>query len=233
MATQTSRLEPPLGPPPDSLQNGDRLTQPEFHALYAKMPEDCRAELIQGIVYMASPVKAAHAESHLAFGALFTMYTVATPGVRAADNASVILSKSDEPQPDLHLRILVEYGGRVELDDDGYLVGGPELVCEVSDSTRSLDLNSKRLTYLQAGVKEYLVVNLHDQRLHWFDLATNQELSADSDGVLRMRQFPGFWIDSKAVFPENLKQLFATLNAGLASPEHAAFVAKLAAAKTA
>jgi hypothetical protein len=39
------------------LENGDQLDQKTFHARYEAMPEDCRAELIGGIVYMPSPQK--------------------------------------------------------------------------------------------------------------------------------------------------------------------------------
>jgi hypothetical protein len=45
-----SRTVPPL-------ENGDRLDQRTFHARYVRMPENCRAELIGGIVFMASPQK--------------------------------------------------------------------------------------------------------------------------------------------------------------------------------
>ena len=39
------------------LENGDRLTRPEFERRYAAMPQVKKAELIEGIVYMPSPVR--------------------------------------------------------------------------------------------------------------------------------------------------------------------------------
>ena len=216
---------------PTELVNGDRLTQPEFHELYKRMPANFRAELIGGIVYVSSPVKFPHAENQLPLGTLLTIYEASTPGVRAADNASVILGKANEPQPDLHLRLLPEVGGRVVPTTEGFLKGAPEFVCEISDSSRSLDLNAKRGQYLTAGVFEYLVLNLRNKRLHWFDLTTDKELSPDADGIIRVHTFPGLWIEAPAVLARNLPQMLKTLNIGLATPDHAAFVQKLAAAR--
>jgi Uma2 family endonuclease len=218
---------------PTTLVNGDRLTQKEFHELYEQMPSDFRAELIGGIVYVSSPVKHPHAENQLPLGTLFTLYEAATPGVRAADNASVFLSNDTEPQPDLHLRLLPDVGGSVEITPDGYLSGPPEFVCEISDSSRSLDLNAKKKQYATCGVLEYLVLNLRDETIHWFDLAVDRELTADSDGVIRIATFPGLWIHVSAVIDRDLQSMLKTLQSGLASPEHAAFVKKLAAAKKA
>ena len=42
--------------PPEPLENGERLTAPEFMRRYEAMPEDKKAELIEGIVYMTPPV---------------------------------------------------------------------------------------------------------------------------------------------------------------------------------
>ncbi len=39
------------------LENGDRLPRPEFERRYAAMPQVKKAELIEGIVYMPSPVR--------------------------------------------------------------------------------------------------------------------------------------------------------------------------------
>ncbi|AFY30715.1 hypothetical protein Cal7507_0213 [Calothrix sp. PCC 7507] len=38
------------------LENGDRLTRPEFERRYAIAPHIKKAELIEGIVYVASPL---------------------------------------------------------------------------------------------------------------------------------------------------------------------------------
>jgi Uma2 family endonuclease len=225
----TALLAPPTaGLLPTELQNGDRLTQPEFHALYRQTRDKFKAELIGGIVYVASPVKLRHAENHTPISAVFQIYEARTPGTRLADNATVLLGDDSEPQPDLHLRLSPEVGGRSAPGPDGYLVGPPELVCEISDSTRSVDLHAKKRDYIQAGVLEYLVLNLRDQKLHWFDLSQGTEMPADADGIIRVRCFPGLWIDSKALIERNVPRLLDGLNLGLSSPEHATFIERLA-----
>lgn len=214
---------------PTELVNGDRLTQPEFHALYARMPKQFRAELIGGIVYVASPMKKRHGTNTFSLGGLFQAYENATPGTEVGGSCTFILGEDNEPQPDISLRILPECGGQTTDTDTGYIAGPPEFVCEISDSTRSLDLNAKKREYTKEGVLEYLVFNLRDGRFHWFDLTADRELTPDADGVIRVRVFPGLWIDSAAAVARNLLAMFPVLQQGLAAPEHAAFAAQLAA----
>jgi Uma2 family endonuclease len=229
MLNDVDRLYSP-GDPVPILESGDRMTQAEFHRLYEQMPEDFRAELIGGVVYVSSPMKRRHGKFHLPAATLVTMYESATPGVEACDNATVILDEGDEPQPDLLLRVLPEYGGQSRTTSDDYVDGAPELHWEIAASSKSLDLHGKRERYAAAGVKEYLVLNLQDKCLHWFDLTTNTELKPDADGIYRIRTFSGLWIDGPALITRDLPKLLAVLEQGLASPEHTVFVAKLAAA---
>jgi hypothetical protein len=52
-----------------------------------------------------------------------------------------------------------------------------------------------------------------------------------TDGILRSEVFPGLWLDSAAFLRRDYQQVLAVLRQGIDSPEHAAFVAKLAAAR--
>jgi Uma2 family endonuclease len=56
------------------LHNGDRMTREEFHRIYEQTPEGFHAELIGGIVYVASPLKCRHGTNHLPLGSLFFAY---------------------------------------------------------------------------------------------------------------------------------------------------------------
>lgn len=212
------------------LHNGDRLKQPEFHRRYEAMPPGVKAELIGGIVYMASPVGPRHAKGQIRLGTLLCLYEIATPGVEALDNATVVLSSVSEPQPDLHVRLLPAYGGRVRPNTDGMLSGGPELVAEVADSSESIDLHGKRHDYQRAGVLEYLVFLVRENGLRAFDLTSGRERPADPDGIYRSRTFPGLWIDAPALTSGDMRRAIRTLNRGLKSPEHNTFVRRLKAA---
>ena len=50
----------------------------------------------------------------------------------------------------------------------------------------------------------------------------------DPDGLYRSKVFPGLWLDPVALLNEDLNQVIATLDRGLASPEHASFIKRLA-----
>jgi Uma2 family endonuclease len=210
------------------LQNGDAMTREEFHRLYRQTPDGFKAELIGGIVYVASPLKLAHGRPHLLLGALLAAYEGATPGVEASDNTTVLLGDEGEPQPDLFLRVLPEYGGLSSTDEEGYVAGAPEFIIEVAVSSRAIDLHSKKRDYARYGVREYLVHCVKEQTLQWFDLAADAELQPDAARVYQMRVFPGLWINGPALLAHDYAALMATLNEGLATDEHAAFVAGLA-----
>lgn len=226
-----SALTHPAARLPEVLENGARMSQPEFHRLYSQMPEDFKAELIGGIVYVASPLRLGHGTGHFEMNGLFWTYTGHTPGVECSDNTTVILGEQGELQPDLFIRILPECGGQSRTTDDDYVSGPPELIVEVAYSSGSIDLHDKRKEYVRHGVLEYIVLNQRDRRLHWFDLRVGQELSPDADGVYRIRTFPGLWIHGEALLARDFQRLMATLNAGLATKEHAEFVQRLAQAR--
>lgn len=213
------------------MHSGDRMTRQEFHRIYEQMPEEFKAELIGGVVYVASPLRLRHGTNHFPLGTLLFTYEAATPGVQSGDNVTILLSDESEPQPDAFLRILPEFGGRTQTSSDDYIVGGPELVVEIAHSSRSIDLYSKREDYARNHVCEYLVVSLSDQRLYWFNLIDDQQNQTPVDGIYRIRSFPGLWIDGSALFAKDHARLITVLQQGLATPEHADFVARLAAAK--
>jgi Uma2 family endonuclease len=227
--TTVPRSSHPRAEVPD-LNSGDRMTREEFHRIYSQMPEGFRAELVEGIVYVASPLKLRHSEPHVALSSVFAAYRGSTPGVQVGDNATILLGELAEPQPDLFLRILPEFGGQSRTSKDDYVEGAPELIAEVAYTTRSVDLHAKRNDYQRHGVLEYLVADVGSQRLHWMDLAAGADVPVGQDGVVRPRVFPGLWVDSAALFRNDYAALMSTLQQGLASPEHAEFVRKLAAA---
>ncbi len=183
---KTAKKLPPL-------ENGDMLDQKTFHARYLAMPEDCRAELIGGIVHMPSPQKYEHSEAYKSVVLWLNEYSKATPGTNMLFNNTQILGKDSEPQPDACLFITSEYGGRVHKDQEGFLNGAPELIVEVSASTESIDLNSKKLDYEKASVLEYVVLALRMKQVFWFVRKRGKymEIPLPSDGIFHSHQFHG------------------------------------------
>jgi Uma2 family endonuclease len=222
-----SAIPKPLTAKLPLLENGDRLTQAEFHRRYEAYPEDVKFELIGGIVYMTSPLRGPHGRFHAILSYLLTGYALKTPGVEVLDNATTILGEESEPQPDLCLRILAAWGGRSRENDQGYIEGPPELVAEVAHSSVAIDMHRKRDDYRAAGVLEYLVLSLAEQELHWFHFKSRRLVAPDKQGIGRSRVFPGLWVDVPALLAGNGARLVEVVQQGLASPEHAAFAARL------
>ena len=213
------------------LQNGDRLTGPEFERRYAAMPDVKKAELVEGVVYMASPVRTSHAEPEHALHAWLAFYQLATPGLGALGNCTVRLDLDNRPQPDLLLRLPEHAGGLSRIAADGFLEGPPELVVEVAASSVSYDLHQKLNAYRRSGVPEYLVHRVEDGEVDWF-LLTNgryERQPPGADGILQSRLFPGLWLDVAALRAIDLAGLRAAVERGTAAPAHAAFRARLAA----
>jgi len=212
------------------LEPGDRLTREEFERRYEAMPGVKKAELIEGVVYMPSPVRhQRHSRPHSWLVAWLTVYSQMTPGVDSGDNGTLRLDVINEPQPDLCLLIRPECGGQARISDDDYVEHAPELVAEISASTVSIDLHSKLDIYRRSGVREYLVWRVNDRALDWFVLRdeTFQRLVPGADGLFRSEVFPGLWLDPVAILAGNGPRNLAVCQQGVASEEHADFVRRL------
>lgn len=209
------------------LQSGDCMSRNEFHQIYLRTPDDFHAELIEGIVYVASPVGYNHCIFHSAVIATLTNYSARTTGVVSMTCGSTILGEDTEVQPDAALRIEANAGGRSRIDSD-LVFGPPELVVEVAHSSRAIDLHSKKRAYQKAGVYEYLVLCVKESELAIYNLRNDQG-EVRKDGVYRSVMFPGLWIEIAAWLSNDLKRTNETLEQGLASPEHAEFVKRLTA----
>jgi Uma2 family endonuclease len=222
----------PVVDPPRTLVEGQRLDQPTFHALYEAMPPGTRAELINGVVLMPSPVGPAHGRAHIPTLVWLDYYGEATPGVEALDNTSTALGLKSEPQPDVLLRILPECGGRTQ-SDRRFVRGVPELLVEVAHPSRYTDLGPKFEDYERVGVREYVVRAIEPDEVYWFVLREGGfvDLPIGRDGLYRSEVFPGLWLDPAALLAGDRRRLRAVVDLGCATPEHAAFVARLAAAR--
>ena len=212
------------------LENGDLLSRAEFERRYTAMPKLKKAELIEGIVYMASPLRfEPHAEPHADLMGWLWSYKIATPGVRLGDNPTVRLDVDNEPQPDAVLLIDSRYGGQTRLSDDGYIEGAPEFVAEIAASTATIDLRDKKRVYRRSKVKEYLVWQVMDRRLDWFSLQEEEYISLvpDAAGIIRSRVFPGLWLAVSALLEGDMSSAIATLQTGLNSDAHQEFIQQL------
>ncbi|MGA9377294.1 MAG: Uma2 family endonuclease [Phormidium sp.] len=222
----TAKVSPTLTIPP--LENGDKLTRVEFERRYSAMPLMKKAELIEGVVYMASPLRITnHGNPHARIITWLGNYWSATPGIELGDNATVRLDLDNEPQPDALLRI--EVGGQSTISQDGYVEGAPELIVEIAASSVSLDLHQKLKVYRRNQVQEYLVWRVEDGEFDWFRLQQEEYIKLEplENGIIRSQVFPGLWLDTAALLAGNLAKVLTVVQQGLASQEHEEFVQTL------
>ena len=218
----TPRVVPPL-------QQGDLLTRDEFERRYHRMPSIKKAELIEGVVQMPSPVRfESHGTPHADLIWWLNHFRVFTRGLKVADNSTVRLDLGNEPQPDALLCVMTSHGGQAAISVDDYLEGGPELVAEVSASSDEIDLNQKFDSYRRNGIREYIVWRVMDEAIDWFALRDGKyEPLVPVNGVLRSPFFAGLWLDVAAMVRGDLLAVLQTLQNGLSAAEHADFVREL------
>jgi hypothetical protein len=221
----------PVIPP---LEQGDHLTREEFHRRYEAMPHLNKAELIEGVVHMPSPVNfQKHGKPH--FDGIFWLgcYRMFTPGIEGGDNSTLKLDLKNEPQPDAFLLFSPKCGGQVRFDPEGYIIGGPELIKEIAASSASYDLHTKLTAYRRNGVKEYIVWRVLDKAIDWFVLEGEQYVRLPCEsGIYRSRVFAGLWLDVQALMDGQLLKVFEVVQQGVATEEHQNFVADLGREKT-
>jgi len=212
------------------LESGDRLSRHEFERRYTAMPHLKKAELIEGVVYVSSPLRfKSHGQPHGDLIIWLGTYKVSTPGVELGDNVTVRLDLDNEPQPDVLLLIDEKLGGQAKISEDDYIEGAPELVAEVAASSASNDLYDKKRAYRRNGVQEYIVWQILENKVDWFSLQNDEyvTLEADANGVIKSRIFPGLWLDMTALLTKDMTKVLAVLQLGLNSAEHQAFVDRL------
>lgn len=233
-STQAQRVQPwrralrvHRGPPP--LVAGDRLSRIEFERRYEAHTDIKKAELIEGVVYMPSPVRLDHAQLHSNILGWLILYRALTPSVYVADNATVRLDLDNEVQPDALLRLDESLGGHARVTADHFLENAPELIVEVAGSSAAYDLHDKLHVYRRNGVQEYLVLLAYEGETRWHVLHEGEykQLEPDENGVLKSEIFPGLWLDGGRFWQDDMAGVLAVLQEGLASQAHVDFVAHL------
>lgn len=200
---------PSLRQPP--LHNGDRMSPDEFLWRSEQIPELKKAELIKGVVYLASPVSRPHSAYEAFFGAWLTHYAVAKNEDLWIGSNPTLRLEGSVVQPDV---ALLRRGASLT---EGYLEVTPDLVVEVSYSSKTYDLGLKLATYRSASVPEYLTVLVQSRRIEWRVLNGSRYrlLQLPKDGILKSPNFPGLWLDTKALFPLDRLRLFAAVDRGV------------------
>lgn len=206
MDTRTLKPATPARRDVPSLENGDHLSAREFLRRYEAMPEVKKAELIQGIVHMASPVRLdLHGKPDALIQGWLCVYAASHPEATHATNVTVRLDSDDVAQPDAVLFLDADHGGKTVVDESGYLSGAPELIVEIAASSVSRDAREKLVSYRRAGVAEYLLWRVLDEEIDWFVLEEDEYRPIQpEEGLLRSRVFPGLALPVAAALAGDL-----------------------------
>jgi Uma2 family endonuclease len=209
------------------LHPGLRLTLQEFLRRWEAMPEVKFAELIDGVVYMPSPRTSDHGRDEIRIDTWLGTYIADTPGCDAGSQSTWLMLQS-APQPDCYLWVRPEHGGQ-STTQGKYHIGAPELATEICYTSAAYDLGVKKTLYETAGVREYIAILLQEEEIRWHRLVNGvyELCRPTAKGVFRSRVFPGLWLDGPALWKYDLARLLHTLQRGLRSAEHAAFVKRL------
>jgi Uma2 family endonuclease len=205
-ASATPEVAPPM------IESGDQLTRAEFERRYAATPERFKAELIEGVVYAASPVSLDHMYATGAVVTWLGVYAAGHEGVNAGDNGTIRMDLDNEPQPDA---CLVRVDSGATRREGNYLAGAPELIVEVSITSASIDSNRKKHVYRRNGVQEYIVWRLWDRAIDWWALEEGEyvRLEADERGVIHSRVFAGLRLAVEAMLSGDMAAVLAELAA--------------------
>jgi len=199
---------PRKSPPPE------RLTFDEFCSI---IREDQKADLINGIIYMASPASLEH-EDEFGFILMVVRGYVRRKGlgIVLGSRAAMWLSDENAPEPDLMFiskAKLAKAAGKA-------VFGAAELVIEIiSPGSRRLDLVEKKELYAKFGVREYWVIDPYQQVAYFWKNNDGiwEDLPIDAMGIFRSSILPGFWLRIDWLFARELPPedtILATILAG-------------------
>ena len=176
---------------------------------------------------MPSPVHfQSHSQPHSAIISWLVFYKASTLNLQTGSNPTLRLDTENEVQPDAALFIK---GGKCKISDDDYLEGAPELIVEIAASSVSYDLYDKLKIYRRNGVQEYVVWQVNDKRVDWFELNEGQylPLTPDANGIIKSKVFPGLNLAVNDLLEGDMAKVLAELQKGLASEEHVKFVERV------
>lgn len=178
-------------------ENGDVMSREQFHRLYSACEGLERVELIEGVVYLPSPIRVkGHAEEQMLVLEWLAAYAAGKPSLRVSPPGSVFLDDDNEPEPDAML-----YRETPDSYRDGYLAKAPELIVEIAATSAARDLHQKKAAYERNGVREYIVWRTRDEAIDWFRLIDGQYVmvEAGADRIIASAEFPGLRMDVAAM----------------------------------
>jgi Uma2 family endonuclease len=189
------------------------ITVEEFFAL---SPDGEKADLIDGVIYVASPDTPDNNELASLIQILMDGFASAHGlGKVYASRVAFVLTTFRAPEPDVaFLR-----KDRLRNVKKSRVMGGPDIAVEViSRDSRSRDSVDKKRLYEEAGVREYWLIDPMQQRADFYRLNEGRYAlaSLERNRIFRSEVLPGFWLDVEWLFADPLPNKFECLQQVLA-----------------
>ncbi len=180
----------------------DLVTVEEFYHL---VPDGQKADLIDGVIYMASPDSLrANDLTGFVYRLIQGFLEARGLGGRVVFSRYAFrLSELHAPEPD----VAYVRAERVELVGQGSMRGAPDIAVEVvSRESRHRDYDEKRRLYEQSAVFEYWIIDPLQQRVEFLVLEGGgyQLARLEENRLFRSRALPGFWVDLDWLLAEPL-----------------------------
>lgn len=153
-----------------------KWTLAQYHQMIAAgILDDCHVELLRGEIVQMSPEGTPHASKRISTQERLSQLLGNSVQIRPA--APITLPDGSEPEPDLAI---------VQRVEDNYLSHHPYpenifWVIEYSNTSLAKDLGIKAEIYAAAGIREYWVVNLQENKLVVFRDPVNGEYRSQQE----------------------------------------------------
>jgi len=188
----------------------DLITVEQFYAL---VEDGQKADLIDGVIYMASPDTLTQNElTGFLWNLMRLCCELKDMGRVFGSRFAFVLSPHSAPEPD----VAFVRKERLHLVQEHGMEGGPDIAVEiVSRDSRHRDLVKKRRLYQEAGVSEYWLIDpLKKQALFLCLQAGQYEPVPFEEGrIFRSAALPGFFLDVDWLFGSQPPKLQDTLRA--------------------
>ena len=165
-----------------------------FEDFFILVKDKEKADLIDGVIHMASPDNTDANDLFLWLtGLMYDFAELKDLGKVYGSRVAFRLDDENSPEPDIGF-VKKE---RLHLVQRGFVDGRPDAAIEiVSPESVERDYKQKRAQFQKARVPEYWIIDEIVQKVSWLRLTSNGSYREvkPRDGALHSQVLPGFWL---------------------------------------
>ena len=190
-----------------------------FEEFCALVGDGQKADLLDGVIYIASPDTKRSNAIGFFIAYLLEGYTTAKNlgGFTFISRFACKITDLRAPEPDAgYVR-----PERLHLVHEGHMDGGPDIAVEVvSRDSRSRDYGEKRELYEAAGVMEYWIVDPLQRRVEFLRLQEGRYelVPLENNNLFRSQVIPGLWLNVDWLLAKPVPRAYSCLEQVLKNP---------------